>query len=379
MSVDTHALTTVAKAKNHLHITDADLYTDAISIYCDASDATAATVEVTDTTMVLIITGGADAGTTTKTFADSTDDTLTELVATVNAVSGWTANLQGIGAADTGDLVITPATSCLLAANEATFQIVNNYLLERLIDRASDLIESLCHRKFASRSYTSELYDGTGLPTLQLDNWPVTAISRLSADWDDAISVKCTSTCAWATVEVTSTSVILTITGGTDAGTTTLLFADYATITLMSAQITATTGFTSSIINSKSIWPSSYLKRLPAQHCVDSPAYLQVPGDPLDDYEYNTNTGIVTSPSGFAGHVNSISVDYTGGYTTIPDDLEQVCLELVGYLYNLALQDTSVQSEHIGDYSYTQSSQQITNNLSNTSLQVLESYKRLFI
>jgi len=48
----------------------------------------------------------------------------------------------------------------------------------------------------------------------------------------------------------------------------------------------------------------------------------------------------------------NVLVEYTGGYATIPDDLEQIAIELVAEAFNARGKDTSLQSESIGSYSY---------------------------
>jgi len=57
-----------------------DVQKDGLWIYCSQGDATAATVEITDTTIVLIITGGVQAGTNTLTFADADKDSTSSMV-----------------------------------------------------------------------------------------------------------------------------------------------------------------------------------------------------------------------------------------------------------------------------------------------------------
>lgn len=48
-------------------------------------------------------------------------------------------------------------------------------LIERLIDVATDTIESFCGRRFKKTTYTDELYDGTGGDSLVLKQYPVVA------------------------------------------------------------------------------------------------------------------------------------------------------------------------------------------------------------
>lgn len=93
-------------------VTDCSVDTLAMSIYHDKSDsATAATVEVTATTMVLIVTDGANAGTTTYTFSDAASNTVGELVTAINALDkGWVAELLDESARDSATLEVLAAT-----------------------------------------------------------------------------------------------------------------------------------------------------------------------------------------------------------------------------------------------------------------------------
>ncbi len=49
----------------------------------------------------------------------------------------------------------------------------------------------------------------------------------------------------------------------------------------------------------------------------------------------------------------SVLVEYTAGYATVPQDVKEDCAMLVKYRFDLANNDASLQSERLGDYSYT--------------------------
>jgi hypothetical protein len=49
----------------------------------------------------------------------------------------------------------------------------------------------------------------------------------------------------------------------------------------------------------------------------------------------------------------SVLVDYRGGYETIPADVEQATLMVVGKFFRDRTRDASVQSESLGGYSYS--------------------------
>lgn len=108
MAVDQNALTSLDEALLYL---GEEPTRDGIWIYSDGASATAATVEVTDETIILIITGGGDAGTNTLTFSDADKNTVAELIIAINALGGWKAGRIYHSNADSSDLLVTGALS----------------------------------------------------------------------------------------------------------------------------------------------------------------------------------------------------------------------------------------------------------------------------
>ncbi len=95
---------------------------DGISVYCSSGDATAASVQVTSLGITLIITGGVDENTDTLTFA--TYATLTDIVAAINALTGWNASVEhSDGTVVSSELTPTPALGCLAQAETATLGV----------------------------------------------------------------------------------------------------------------------------------------------------------------------------------------------------------------------------------------------------------------
>ena len=161
-------------------------------------------------------------------------------------------------------------------------------LITNLINRATDLIESYCDRRFISTAYTNEVYDGMGAHTIVLKQFPVTAISSLQ--YRNAYFPEFTSN--WTTID------------------------------------------------------SSY-------------------------YDYKSS-GIVYYTMKFSNSVLHYRISYTAGYTTIPNDLAQACIELVSY-FMAQTKDKGMQSERLGDYSYTRAQTTLKNA---GILEIVDSYKR---
>lgn len=58
---------------------------------------------------------------------------------------------------------------------------------------------------------------------------------------------------------------------------------------------------------------------------------------------------------GFARGVRNYRFTYTAGYSTIPNDIEEACLQLASYIYN-DKKNKGMKSESLGEYSYTKES-----------------------
>ncbi len=324
-------------------------------------------------------TGGTCVGTTTLTFADAANDTITELVGVINtAIVGhaWKSGAICNGAASSGDLIVTGALDCYTSANEITLKIEDNYNVEKLIDRATDLIERYCNRKLVSRAYNRQFYLGNGRDRLILDQYPVTRIFRLSAGETNAFTVTCTGATTFASVEVTATKIKLNKDGTV---TEVAIASPNTTLTLLIAAINATaatTGMAATLLNSDYGSRAPYypavdwtvslptyapeILLMPAAYCK-SPniAYVKIPFEDITDYRLDTvgadedrDPGMIWMSGGFIGG-EYYWIDYIAGYTTtIPAALEEACLLLVKYAWDKLKQDSTKSGESMGDYSY---------------------------
>ena len=94
---------------------------------------------------------------------------------------------------------------------------------------------------------------------------------------------------------------------------------------------------------------------------------LTYPDDAESEYRVDYETGFIhlrkdTFPiektgdrlsNRFPDQFQSVFVQYTGGYSTIPNALIQAAYELCGDAYQGRSRDRNIKSESIGDYSYT--------------------------
>lgn len=146
-----------------------------------------------------------------------------------------------------------------------------NDLLENIINRATDTIESYCNgRRFISTVYTNQEYDGTGTCLINARHYPITALTAYEKNQGSV------GTADWNTLQ------------------------------------------------------SDYIKY-------------------IDDGQ---GPGQFYYQMGFAKGIKNYRFSYTAGYTTIPYDLEQACLDLCVWFYKMR-QNMGMQSETLGEYSYT--------------------------
>ena len=155
------------------------------------------------------------------------------------------------------------------------------------------------------------------------------------------------------------------LTRTTTAGTTTtdtLLFSTYPTTTTLVAAINAITGFSATVTTAMrcaQLHPR-------AGGDIKMATVVLTGVDVSSEFVYDSYLGIVTIRQDafpMASHnarypsaLQSTLIEYSAGYTTAPDDIHQACLVIAGTMYLSRKSDTSLQSESLGDYSYSMAS-----------------------
>lgn len=241
-----------------------------------------------------------------------------------------------------------------------------------LITAASRAVEAYCRRVFSSASY-DEQYDEPHGADFYLRQYPVSSVDRIATYKDYAMTVRNTSNANQrATVQtvntqagdgsLTATGLKLTRVASGVSSSSTLLFTDYVTVTLMEAAITALgNGWTADAVEGYASWPSSDMVAIQgALDAKESDATLRLYSYELSDYEIEAATGRITpswsnfiDPNFMAVGPQSIRVQYTAGYQTIPEDIQEATAQTVAYLYYSGRRDPGMKSERLGDYSYT--------------------------
>lgn len=221
-------------------------------------------------------------------------------------------------------------------------------ILEACIDRASAWVDRHCGRVFTAARYY-EFKDG-GSDRIVLKNPPVQAVYFCSVTKESVLSVSSTDgTDTLASVSVVNNQLQLTRRTSAGVETRTALSLDtYDSISELAAQVSLTTGFIGSTVKNA---PSRYLARVAGRDVRQGSFLLDGFTDFYEDYGVEEESGIVYGPT-FKSY-RSVLVDYRGGYETIPADVEQATLMIVGKFFRDRTRDASVSSESLGGYSYS--------------------------
>lgn len=219
------------------------------------------------------------------------------------------------------------------------------------------------------------MYDGTGGKYLYLKNYPVTALIRLAIGRLNVIQVYNTAEYSTASVSITSTGIVVEKNGTSDS---TVLFATYDTMTKVVAAIIAlSSGWYAALSNSDyGSYASTELIVMFGKNCIDSNSvYCEMPNKAEDNFELDTNKGIVYNPFGFASGHNNVMVSYTAGYsaTTMPEDLKLAVKILVKYIY----QRRSEETFGLANYRIEDMGAQFERDLPKEALDIIWKYKRM--
>jgi len=337
-----------------------DAEQDAFWVYCSDATATLATVQVAANVLTLNYTDSLGvAANNTFNLAVAPNDKIGTLVTAINALlvpaGVWHAGIFCHSLSVSTDLLETGVLNALLVANEVTLRITGDYLISQLIARAEDFLNRICRRTLEENEYTHERYDG-GEQKIFLRNWPVTEMTQVSSGKVNAIRVKYTSTTAYNAYMIVSTTGVTLVVDGT-AVIPEITFAAPATLLTVANAINAVAGWQATVAApAYNSYPASQIFRKLNRYVLNQFIYLEIPGEPIDGYEVDYDNGILYLPSTFSSGWRNIFVTYMAGYAaaSIPTSLQQICIELVKYKYNLIKKDSALKSEKIGRvYAYT--------------------------
>lgn len=251
------------------------------------------------------------------------------------------------------------------------YNIADNDQTTAYIAAAGKAIEKYCNREFESSERDRVLV--TQGSTVFLPAYPVTSIARVCTDQVAVLTLACTATPSSYTV--TSTGLVLTsYTNGTRT-TQTLLFASFPTLSQLVAGLSGV--WSGSVSGGYGSYPSTDLVS-----GVSGTSSMQLPiwRDASNYYcdldrgivsvGYSTSHWFLTDGTSCPTQVRCV---WTGGYTSIPEDIQRATAEIVGTMADTTNSDAIV-SENVGYYSYTLDASRMAN-LPISTKQILNSYK----
>jgi len=247
--------------------------------------------------------------------------------------------------------LITRARAIYNLNNRATTS-AEDTTLDALIAAVSKTIENHCWRTFATTSY-DELYPGTGGRELVLRNYPLVSVERVAHDPAPVLRVTNTSASVQrATVKVTATGLELIRVASGVATTSTILFADQATLSALATAVTALgNGWSGSVVESVfNLRASADLRALQgAFNAKDVNADLKVHTDELTAFSVDAATGILTRDDGASWHggLHYWRIVYRAGYSAVPDDVQEACAQWVAVLFWQTKRDPGLASESV--------------------------------
>jgi hypothetical protein len=251
----------------------------------------------------------------------------------------------------------------------------NDAVINTLITACSRAIMRYCKRAFASDTY-DELYSGRAERQIFLRNYPLQSVQ--SVRYRPVTVLKVTNTLVntpQARVEVLSTGLRLTrVTSGSKVTVTSGLdFASNTTLTALVSAVNAVgSSWSAQVVADYAQWPSIDLycpngsttdpgnnAGQGAIQCVaGSQAELKLHTYELAGFQINERQGGLlraipyTDPELLHPQdliwpigVNNFRIQYTAGYATIPEDLQEACAEWVSTLYNLTLRDPALAQQ----------------------------------
>jgi hypothetical protein len=203
-------------------------------------------------------------------------------------------------------------------------------------DAAEEIVSKYCGRTFEETSYSKSKHDGNGSPILNIDNFPVTAIDRVTIGEIDVVSVRNTNTYSYASVSVLPTGLRLVLDGVAD---TSITFASNTTLNAVVSAINLLGNGWEAKLNS-SIYvavKSTELIEAYGLNAIDNNwCYLKKPDSPISDFDTYLDRGQLVKYSGWPSGTGNIYIDYTAGYSSanMPSDLKLAVKILVQFLYN---------------------------------------------
>jgi hypothetical protein len=260
----------------------------------------------------------------------------------------------------------------------------NDSLVSTLITACSEAIEKYCKRRFVSTAY-DELYNGNGDRRLLLRQYPVQSVKSVRYRPVTVLKVINTNTLLnqQARVAVTSTGLSLTrVASGVSSTDTSSTWASFPTLQALANNINGLgNGWSAQVVGDANVtgdyglWPSadlyvpgSYGDALEGSGVLQSQGALTARGQnaelkmhtyELAGYQWDARGWLLraipyTDPELLHPEdlvwpvgINNFRVQYTAGYSTVPEAVQEACARWVALAYNVAGRDPALQSQTI--------------------------------
>ncbi len=288
-------------------------------------------------------------------------------------------------------------------------------LVITLVTAVSEAIEKYCRRRFVSKAF-DELYNGNGDRRLLLRQYPLQSVQSVRYRPVTVLKVTNTDpTNVQARVSVTSLGLKLTRSKG--GGTLTEAIQTWSnnpTLTLLAAAVSAIgNGWSGQAVGDSTNyggWPSadlyvpgSYGDALEGSGTLESQGALSCAAGSFAELKMHTYElqGYQWDPRGwllraipytdpellhpedliFPVGINNFRVQYTAGYTTVPEAVQEACAEWVAELYWQAQRDPMLASTKVsgGASTVLRVPAGWTGRPSDTVVRLLAPYRRLSV
>ena len=203
--------------------------------------------------------------------------------------------------------------------------------IENLINRVSDIIEEALNRLLKARLHIKERYSGNDSEVLYFKQYPVLAVNLDELAWSVDKKVTRNDGGSFVIDGFAAADKVLVQNSDENSGLLTIATGGVAALILTFDEAITLDAVDDNVILShfRELW---------------------INDSEIDGDDYEVNEDHIYYRAGFSkGHMN-IRITYYAGYITIPDDIEDKCLELVKLAYD---KSKDVKSEKLGPYSIT--------------------------
>ena len=226
-------------------------------------------------------------------------------------------------------------------------------LLEGILAASSDAVRAWCGRGFALREH-DELHDGTSAERLVLRQYPVQAVASVRGG-PLAVLDLTNTTAQQARAAVTRTGLeLVRVASGTRTLDTSITWASNVTLAAVASAVTALgNGWQGRALSGYSSWPSLDLfvptpddadRSAGALACAGVWAGFRLHVEELADYLWSPR-GWVERPAGWDGGAQAWRVQYTAGYTTVPEAVQMAACLWAAELFAACRRDPGLASQ----------------------------------